>query len=101
MSKKQKTTVFDQVNVAPAKTPTFVSSTTTLNMEIVVYPYDTNKAAAQTENLITDALGGKSLRRSKSTNDLAAKAAAFRGRKPASADAWASKLAGSLTSPND
>ena len=93
--------VNDQVNVTVPKVPGFVSASTTLDMEIVVYPYDAASAAARTENLMADARAGKPLHRSKGTNDLAAKASALRGRKPASAQAWASKLARSLTSLND
>lgn len=101
MNKNQHMIVPDQVNVTPPVVKAFVSESTTLDMEIVVYPYDASKAAAHTEKLLADAHAGKPLRRLKGTNDLATKACALRGRKPSSGKAWASKLAASLTSPND
>jgi hypothetical protein len=97
----QKVIAGEQLNVAPPEVSNFVSASTTLNMEIVVYPYDARAAAAQTQHLLADASSGKPLRRSKGVNELAAKASSMRGRKPSSGQAWASKLAASLTSLHD
>ena len=91
----------DSVNVTPTIIPNFTSVSTTLNMDIAVYPYDASTAAARLTSLLDDATSGKALRRPKGINELAAKACALRGRKPTSAKPWASKLAVSLTNPND
>lgn len=101
MSKSQQVIAIDQVNVTPPPVRGFVSESTILNMQIEVYPYDASKADAKTQNLLADGLSGKHLRRSRSVNDLAARASTLRGRKPGSAQAWASKLARSLTSLDD
>lgn len=101
MSKTQKLARSTQLNVAPPQARDFLSASTTLQMEIEVYPYDAPAAAAHMDNLLADAMAGKPLSRSKDTNELAARACVLRGRKPASGQAWANKLAGSLTGLND
>src|SRR4051794_29389793 len=87
----------ESVNVAPNTIPNFISASTTLNMDIAVYPYDASAAASRMTNLLNDAMSGKALHRSKDLNELASKASALRGRKPASAKRWASKMAKSVT----
>jgi hypothetical protein len=91
----------ESVNVAPTTIPNFMSVTATLDMEIAVYPYDASAASERLDNLLMDAISGKPLRRSKEVNALATKACTLHGRKPTSAKLWASKLAESLTNPND
>ncbi len=89
------------VNVAPIVVPNFISVSTTLHMDIAVYPYDESTAASRVKTILDDAADAKPLRRSKNVNDLADKACKLRGRRPTSRKSWASKLAGSLTRPND
>lgn len=89
------------INIKPAAKPSFISASTTLNMDIAVYPYDDAAADTRMRNLLNDAMSGKPLDRSKEVNELAAKASAMHERKPSSAKSWASKLAASLTRPND